>query len=83
MLSASSTLHSSVHLVKAVGILERVPKVGGKKSKVMNSGGRLQDWFSMFLILVTHTPALTHQPGHRHYSAHGINRPVAHRQIGR
>lgn len=26
MLSASRTLHSSVHLVKAVGILERVPK---------------------------------------------------------
>lgn len=25
MLSASRTLHSSVHLVKAVGILERVP----------------------------------------------------------
>lgn len=26
ILSASSTLHSSVHLVKAVGILERVPR---------------------------------------------------------
>lgn len=31
MLSASSTLHSSVHRVKAVGILDRVPGKTGQK----------------------------------------------------
>lgn len=56
ILSASSTLHSSVHLVKAVGILDRVPKEI-KHTHISTSGKKnIKYWhmacFDLYLLIL-------------------------------